>query len=156
MQTKQGKTDCTFVRKNIFSYIEEDLPGEIRHDVEEHLHSCKECSGIVSEFQSLSSLITKTKAAEPNPFTVTRILQRIETEIAEHSNEPRTFLFRVIRPISFSFMFILAIVIGFALGKQNGTSFSNAKNTPNDLQTLKSDLNIPDFIDEENIISDNY
>jgi hypothetical protein len=154
MQAKSNKTDCTFIRDNLFSYVEEQLPEKKRKEFEEHLDSCKDCSMVVSGFKSVSSFIDKKKSVEPNPFTRTRILQRIENEIASGQNESSPFLLRVIRPISFSFIFLLATAIGFALGKQNGTSYSNTKNAPNDIQTLKSELNIPDFIDEDKMLSD--
>ncbi len=156
MQTKTDKTGCSFVRRNLFSYQEKQLSDRKCKEFEDHLHSCEECSRIVSDFQSVTSFIDKKQSDEPSPFIRTRILQRIETQMGEARKETNPFLQRILRPISVSFVILIAIIIGFSIGKQRETRFSDNIDHQNDLQTMKSELNIPDFIDEDNTFFDNH
>ena len=156
MQTKTNKIDCSIVRRNLFSYQEKQFPDKELHEFEDHLHSCEECSRIVSDFQSVTSFIDKKKTDEPSPFIRTRILQRIETQMDGASKVVNPFLQRILRPISVSFVLLIAVIIGFSLVKLRDTRISENKNHQNDLQTMKSELNIPDFIDEDNTFFDNH
>jgi hypothetical protein len=156
MQAKTSKPDCSFVRENLFSYQEKLLPDNDCKKIEEHLPSCEECSRIVSEFQTVSSFIEEKKSVELSPFTRTRILQRIQTRIRGAQHEANPFFQRILHPISFSFVLLFAVVIGFSIGKQKQTMLSDTNNHQNDLQTMKTDLNIPDFIDEDKTFFDNY
>jgi hypothetical protein len=154
MQAKTNKMDCTFVRSNLFSYQEQQLSAKDRIEFEDHLLSCEECSRIVSEFQSVTSLFDKKKSIETNPFIRTRILQRIENQMTEAGTETNPFIQKILRPISISFVLLIAIVIGFSIGKQKETRFSDANNHQNDLQAMKTELNIPDFMDEDKTFFD--
>jgi len=156
MQTKTNKIDCSIVRRNLFSYQEKQLPDKEWYEFEDHLHSCEECSRIVSDFQSVTSFIYKKKTDEPSPFIRTRILQRIETQMEGARKETNPFLQRILRPISVSFVLLIAIIIGFSIGKHRETRFSDNIDHQNDLQTMKSELNISDFIDEDNTFFDNH
>lgn len=148
--------DCSFVRRNLFSYQEKQLSGKDRYEFEDHLHSCEECSRIVSDFQYVTSFIDKKKSDEPSPFIRTRILQRIETQMDGASKVVNPFLQRILRPISVSFVLLIAVIIGFSLVKLRDTRISENKNHQNDLQTMKSELNIPDFIDENKTFFENH
>jgi len=156
MQKQTNKMDCTFVRSNLFSYQEQQLFGKELIEFEDHLHSCEECYRIVSEFQSVTSLIDKKKSIETNPFIRTRILQSIETRRKEAGKGAKPFTLRILRPISLSFVLLIAIVLGFSIGKQKETRLSNFDNHQIDLQALKTELNIPDFIDEDKTFFDNH
>ena len=156
MGAKTNKMDCTFVRSNLFSYQEQQLSGKELFEFEDHLHSCDKCSRIVLEFQSVTSLIDKKKSIETNPFIRTRILLSIETQMREAGKEANPFIHRLLRPMSLSFVLLIAIVIGFSIGKQKETRFSNNNNHLNDLQAMKTELNIPDFIDEDKTFFDNH
>ena len=156
MQAKPNKMDCAFVRRNLFSYQEKLLSSKECNDFEHHIQSCEECSRIVLEFQSVISLIDRKKSAEPNPFMRTRIIQRIETQTGRVRKEANPFLSRILQPISFTLLLLFAILIGFSIGKQKETKFSDTKNHQNDLQAMKTELNIPDFIDEDKTFFDNH
>jgi hypothetical protein len=74
----------------------------------------------------------------------------------EAGKEAKPFKQRLLRPISLSFVLLIAIVIGFSIGKHKETRFSNTNNHQNDLQAMKMELNIPDFIDEDKTFFDNH
>ena len=156
MQAKTNKMDCTFVRNNLFSYQEKQLSGKENKEFEDHLHSCEECSRIVSEFQSVTSIIDIKRSVGINPFIRTRILQRLDTQLQGTEKEANPILQKILLPISLSLVLLIAIFIGFSIGMQKETRFSEYKNHQNDLQTMKSELGISDFIDENNTFFDNH
>ncbi len=156
MQAKTNKLDCTFVRINLFSYQEQLLSAKERIEFEDHLHSCEECSRIVSAFQSVTSFIDKKKSIETNPFIRTRILQWLESQMERAEEKPIPVFQRILRPISVSFMLLIAVIIGFSLVKQRHEGFADINNHQNSIQAMKSELNIPDFIDEDNTFFDNH
>jgi hypothetical protein len=155
MQTKTNKTGCSFVRRNLFSYQEKQLTGKELNEFEAHLRSCDDCSRIISDFQFVTSIIDEKKSVEPNPFSATHILQRIEAHMEGERHSANPFLQRILRPISVSFLMLIAVVIGFSIVKLNDSKLSGTLKHQNDIQAMKSGLNIPDFIDENNTFFDN-
>ena len=156
MQKTTNKIDCSFIRNNLFSYQEKQLPDGEYKEFGDHLHACEECTRIVSDFQSVTSFIDEKKSAEPNPFIGTRILQRIESQLERERVTSNSGFLKILRPIFVSFLLLIAIIIGFSIVKPLETRFSDNINHQNEIQVMKSELNIPDFIDEDNTFFDNY
>ena len=156
MEHKTNKPDCAFIRKNLFSYQEKQLSSMEYKEFEDHLHSCKECSQMVSEFQFVTSFIDEKKAVEPNPYISTRILQRIDSQIESAKNKLSPFLQRILQPVSLSFIILIAVVIGFSTVKQKATKYSESMIHQKSIQAMKSGLYIPEFIDEDNTLFDNH
>ena len=148
--------DCYFVRSNLFSYQEKQLPDREYKEFNDHLHSCKECNRIVSEFQSVSSFIDEKKSVQPNPFIQTRILQRIAAQMEGAGGRQNPLFQRILSTISVSFFMLIAVIIGFSIVKLSEPRIFENINHQNDIQAMKSELNIPDFIDEYNAFFDNY
>jgi len=148
--------DCSNVRSNLFSYQEKQLSGMEYKEFEDHLHSCKECSLMVFEFQFVTSFIDEKKAAELNPYVSTRILQRIESQIDDAKNKQIPFFQRILQPVSLSFLLLIAVVIGFSIVKQKATTYTESIIHQQDIQAIKSGLYIPEFIDEDNTMFDNH
>ena len=150
MEHITNKKDCSFIRNHLFSYQEKQLSDREYKEFEDHLHACKECTRIVSDFQSVTSFIDEKKSDEPNPFIRTRILQRIESQLERERVTSDSGFQKILRPISVSFLLLIAIIIGFSIVKPLETRTSDNINHQNDIQVMKSELNIPDFIDEDN------
>lgn len=147
--------DCSFIRNNLFSYREKQLSGTDYKEFEDHLHSCNACSLVVSEFQSVISFMDEKKAVEPNPYISTRIIQRIESQIEGAKNKSGPFFQRILQPVLLSFLLLVAVVIGFSIVQQKEMRYSENTIHQKDIQAMKSDLYIPDFIDEDNTLFDN-
>jgi len=146
---------CTDIKKNLFRYSEDRLPPDGRHEFEEHTRSCQACSGIVSEFISFKSLIEREKAREPNAFAGTRILQALESELESQKYHRHYKYLRLLQPALVTFSLILALFIGFVIGRQGGMKIhSNAENKQK-VENLKSDFFISEFIDEEHTLLSN-
>jgi len=156
MEHITSKMDCSFIRNNLFAYQEKQLPEREKREFEHHLHACEECDRIVSDFQSVTSVIDEKKSAEPNPFTRTRILQKIESQMECARALPNPFFQKILHPISVSFLLLIAVIIGFSIVKQGESEIFENINHQNEIQTMKSALNIPDFIDEDKTFFDNY
>ena len=116
---------------------------------EDHYPTCNDCSRIVSEFQTLLSLIERKKSDEPNPFLQTRILQRLDSHLEQVNKTSSPVYQRILRPVSLSFLFLTAILIGLLIVNPWGIQLTDDIQQQNDLQVMKSGLNIPDFIDED-------
>lgn len=141
--------NCSFIRRNLFSYQEHKLSDKDNKEFEAHLILCTECSRIVSEFQSLTSVIDLRKIAEPNPFAGTRIIERLESEL-ESSKEKREPVFiRMLQPLVVAALLVIAVMIGFSIVKQREPEISAIIKHQQDIQAIQSDLNIPDFVDED-------
>ncbi len=141
--------DCSFIRRNLFSYQEHQLSDKDNKEFEAHLHSCAECYRIVSKFQSVISVIDLRKTEEPNPFAGTRIIQLLESEIERNKEKAEPLFLRVLQPLAVAALLVIAVIIGFSIVTQREPGISAIINHQQDIQSIQSDLNIPDFIDED-------
>ena len=155
MQKSKGNLDCLFVRNNLFTYQEKQFSGLDRKKFEDHLNLCEECSRIVSDFQSVTSLIDHKKSVEVNAFFHTRTLQYIETELNQGNRIPNHLFKRILQPVLMSFLFLSAILIGLLIGKQFGSNYPQNTARQYVIETMKSDLFITDFMDEDKIAINN-
>lgn len=146
----KNKMDCNFVRDHLFSYQENQLSGEEKIMFEKHLGLCPECHQIVAEFNALALLIDKKKSMEPNPYIKTRTLQRIESELEREQHRPVPYFGRRLQPVFIPLLVLFAMAIGFTVGMGIDLTFSGVNRHDQKIEALKSDLSIPDFIDEDN------
>ena len=49
--------DCSRIVSLLSDYLDGRLPGDVRHDLEQHLGGCSECSSFVESFRSTVSLL---------------------------------------------------------------------------------------------------
>jgi len=149
MQKPIHNMDCSFIRRNLFSYQEHQLSDKDNKEFENHLLSCEECSRIVSEFQSVISVIELRKTEEPNPFAGTRIIQKLESEMESTKEKTNPLYLRILQPLSVATLLVTAVIIGFSIVKQREPGISAIINHQQEIQAIQSDLNIPDFVDED-------
>jgi len=140
---------CSFVRNNLFFYQEKQLSAKDYEEFQAHLRTCADCSSLVSDFLSLTTLIDAKKTAEPNPFAGTRLIQRLESATEKDKLHYGPLVYRILQPMSVSLLVLTAVITGFSIVKQVATGkFEDAGHNTN-ISAIQSDLNIPDFIDEE-------
>jgi predicted anti-sigma-YlaC factor YlaD len=140
--------DCSIVQHNLFAYREDGLPPDIKRDFEAHLSECESCKLLLSGFKSMEAVIEKAKIADPNPFVTTRIIQHIEDELTS-KDKKRGF---VLRPILLTLTVLGAVVLGFTIGKSGYDRISGNEKNINLIENLKTELHIPDFVDENNAL----
>lgn len=148
--------DCVFVREHIFSYREEELSDREKIEFEEHLQSCDECGRIATGVLSVVAFIDKKKADAPNPFIQTRTIQRIGSELERIKETPNPLFWRGLQPAIVSLLLLVAVSIGFLIGKQINSGYSTETERQNEIQSLKSNLFIQDFIDNDRMFFSNH
>jgi predicted anti-sigma-YlaC factor YlaD len=156
MEHLKNKKDCSFIRDNLFAYQEKQLTDKDHKRFEDHLLECKECARIVNDFQIVTSCIIEKKSEEPNPFIKTRTIERIESYLKHERSVSNPVFQRILRPVSVSFLLLIAVLIGFSIVRPMEKRFSDSINHQTNIQVMKSALNIPEFIDEGNSLFDNY
>jgi len=157
MQRNVDKTDCGFVRHNLFPYREKCLsPGE-REKFEAHCRSCETCSRLVADFRSFEVLVEEKKAAVPDPYIHTRTLLKIDDYFDGRKKKPVAFSRMALKPLLAAFVILFALTIGFMIGRQADTKFSATAGSAgqSNIGTIRSDLFIADFTDEKLALLDN-
>jgi predicted anti-sigma-YlaC factor YlaD len=143
--------DCSTVQHNLFAYLEDNLPCDIKREIEAHLSDCESCKQIFTGFRSIEAIMAKTRTVDPDPFVTTRIIQRIENELTGRWKK-RAF---ILRPILVMLTVAGAIVIGYTVGKSRFERINGFDENQDQIENLKTGLFIHDFIDENNTISVN-
>ena len=143
--------ECQEITKNLFGIVENTLPQSVRDEIENHLHSCQDCRAILSEFRQTIGLIEKEASVEPNPFTGTRILQHVESALFSEYHRRQRSLYRVLQPALLAFSLLLAVLIGFAIGKRGMNDFQ-ANSARQEIESIRSDLFISDLTNDDNIL----
>ena len=156
MEHLKNKKDCSFIHHNLFAYQEKQLSGKDYSGFEDHLHECEECVRIVKDFQIVTSCINQKKAEEPKLFIKTRIIERIESFLQQERSVSYSVFKRILRPVYVSFLLLIAVFIGLSIVQPIETRFSDNINHQTNIQVMKSELNIPGFIEENNPFFDNY
>jgi len=103
----------------------------------------------------LDSFIEKERMLEPNPFMATRILQHIDTKLGSRE---QNFAFRFVKLVSPTMIvlgFALAIFAGYTLGKPRNIHSVPGPVNAQAIETLKGEMFIHDFVDEDKIFASN-
>jgi predicted anti-sigma-YlaC factor YlaD len=143
--------DCHIVEHNLFDYLENRLSGESRRDVEAHLSGCESCRELVDSIESVENIIRKARSAETDPFVATRIIQHIENtlEPVKHKHSG------AIRPVLLALTLACAVATGFFIGKINSERLQGYAENQSQVENLKTELFIHDFIDEDKTLQVN-
>jgi len=140
--------ECKDIRQNLFGIVENTLSPAFMAEVENHLTSCRECSEILSGFRQTTAIIEKDIAMEPDPFSGTRILQQLESAFFPEQLSERRSYFRILQPALLTLSLIVAILIGHSIGKK-GINIIPAASSDQEMESVRSDLFISDFTDED-------
>jgi predicted anti-sigma-YlaC factor YlaD len=140
--------DCSFVQHNLVAYRDNNLQPGIRRDIESHLSGCDSCKKLLAGLDVVEKVIEEAKAAEPSPFAATRIISHIENNIEKKAEKRRLFF----RPVLVTLAVLGAIALGFTIGKSGFNRINGTVDNKNRIETLKSDLYIHDFIEEDNTL----
>lgn len=137
--------DCRDIENNLFAYGEGKLSPDNRHALEEHAGKCESCARLLESYRAMESVIKSDRAAEPNPFAATRILQRLENAQQRRSR----YATAILRPVLITMALFLAISMGFLIGSL-GISRTMADETSDpQMESFKSDLFFTEFVDED-------
>jgi hypothetical protein len=141
--------DCSFINKNLFAIVENTLSPDESLQADLHIRSCPECSRIVTEFRETIGLIDNGRSMEINPFISTRILERLDSAYSSRTGKKEKILSHLLQPAVMTFSLFLALLIGFSLGKTGMNNISGKQTDGQDIQSVRSELFIPDMTDED-------
>src|SRR5262245_43911087 len=79
--------------------------------VDDHLHTCADCTGKLEEFRKTMALLDEWQAPEPSPYFDTRLHARLREEAAK---QPRSWFAWLGRP-AVAVSLAVALVAGVAL-----------------------------------------
>ena len=95
------------------------------------------------------AIIEQEKRIEPNPFAETRLLQKLENyKEAENWWDfpvPKPFL----RPIYLGLGITAAILLGVVMGFEEGGIYLNLTSKITNIESVRSELNVPDIMGED-------
>jgi len=136
-------------QSDYFTFREGNLPGPARADYSQHLANCSECREFEAGWDAILSVVEADRSAEPNPFTATRILRRVDDEFgpgAVHASNPAGWL----KPV----LVAAALACGIFIGTRNaGLPGPGTGSGPvSDIESLKSSLFIPEIADEDKVL----
>lgn len=102
-------------------------------------------------FDAFERAIAEEKALEPAPYAATRIIQRLENRMKRPGKMPVL----VIRPALVTFLMLTALIIGFLVGNHGTTRISVNDPEEDQIEILRSELYVVDFVEEDNTILSN-
>jgi anti-sigma factor RsiW len=141
--------DCVELKNNIIAFREGALSEDILQSCRQHVASCSTCSRLNSEFKKLEEIIELEKAAMPNPFAATRILQHLDNEIRWPAKAPSSGWIRVLQPVAIAIALVCGILIGSYTAKKDTVQESQLVNNSENIEFLKANLFISEFADED-------
>jgi len=140
---------CELLQKDLFAYVEKELPpSQILH-LDHHISECAECNRILAEFNRMLALMEEQKSIEPRPFAETRIMQGIESRLEKQQKSTSSVYARMLQPALLSIGVVAALVIGFFIGSD--VAHSHSQYTQNDamIESVRTDLNVPEFMTDD-------
>jgi anti-sigma factor RsiW len=144
--------NCTLFKSAIIAFQEGSLPEEAMNAARHHLASCMSCSRLVSEFREIDTIIAWEKSTEPNPFTATRILQRIENKYTEPGKSAIQAWVRMLQPVALAVAMLCGILLGTYTAKKDSTAAMKSPGTSDNIEFLRSNLFISEFTGDDKVL----
>jgi len=138
---------CELLHKDLFAYIEKELPPVLIQQLDKHISECEECNRVLTEFKGVLALIDDKKSVETRPFAETRILQGIESRLEKRSTAP--FFTRILKPALFSIGISAALAVGFFIGSDFAGTIIRYSQNEEMTESMRTDLNVPEFMTDD-------
>jgi hypothetical protein len=136
---------CKEFHNDLPDYLEGKLVDEDRQAMEKHAGQCLSCAVLPGWFNALDQAIAFEKTLEPNPFSHTRILKKLE-DIKPHRSTSGSVL---VRPVLLTLGLIAAMTAGFFIGNSGSLRKSQTSLESGNIEQLRSSLFVQDFADED-------
>ena len=110
--------NCKNVKKNLVSFLENELLEEQRVEMEKHLKICPDCSHLLEEFSQLWGALERREKIQPSPYFWTRVKQRI-VEYEEERKPAWGWLEGLVgwaRPAVAVVVLLICVFLGYSLG----------------------------------------
>lgn len=120
-------TVCKTIDTLSMAYLDDELAGEERHELEAHLTECAQCRGHVEQERSDRSLVRKSLAVGPAPDMLrARLMKALDAEDRAEQKATRRRWSSYVLPGSA--MLAAAAAIAVFVGVQNGGTSPGPKN----------------------------
>lgn len=140
---------CELLQKDLFAYLEQELPPDRMQHLDHHISECEECNRILAEFRSMVALMNEQKSIEPRPFAITRIMQGIESRMEKREKTASSVFGRVLQPALISVGVAAALAIGFFIGSDFANTHSQYTQNDQMIEDVRTDLNVPEFMTDD-------
>jgi predicted anti-sigma-YlaC factor YlaD len=116
--------ECKEVNSKLIFYLEKELSRDEMTQMENHLANCSSCSDSLVLLQLAMGLIEKEKSLEPNPYFVSKTMNRLKEGKRKASQPVFT---RLLMPVLVSLLFVLAIGSGVLMGANFAVDTENSQ-----------------------------
>ena len=140
---------CELLQKDLFAYVEQELPPVQLQHLDHHISECAECHRILAEFRSMLALIEEQKLIEPRPYAATRIMQAVESRLEKRHKSASSVFVRIMQPALISVGVAAALVIGFFIGSDFADTHSHYTHNDQMIEAVRTDLNVPEFMTDD-------
>ena len=140
---------CELLQKDLFAYLEQELPPDRIQHLDHHISECAECNRILVEFRSMIALMDEQKTIEPRPFAETRIMQGIKSRMEKQQKSASSVFIRILQPAFFSVGVAAALAIGFFIGSDFAHTHSQYEKNDQMIESVRTDLNVPEFMTDD-------
>jgi len=140
---------CDLLHKDLFAYVEKELPPTLLQQLDHHISECSDCNRIVAEFRSVLALMEEQKSSEPRPFAETRILQGIESRLEKRQKSPTSVFGRILQPALISVGIVASVAIGFVIGSDFANTHTQYTQNEEMIEAVRADLNVPEFMTDD-------
>lgn len=140
---------CELLQKDLFAYLEQELPPERIQHLDHHISECAECNRVLAEFRSMLALMEEQKSIEPRPFAETRIMQGIESRLEKRQISASSVFGKILQPALISIGVAAALAIGFFIGSDFANSHSQYTQNDQMIESVRTDLNVPEFMTDD-------
>lgn len=142
---------CKEFQNGLFDYLEGKLPPEAQPDMDKHAGECLACASLLDRFNAMNQAILAEKSVEPNPFSHTRILEKLDAM----KNRRAVHGIGMMRPALVTLGLIAALTAGFLIGNNGSGRKLNSERESLNIEQLRSGLFVQDFADEDITLIDN-
>ncbi len=121
--------NCDWVQENIALYLYNELADDARHELEQHIHRCKDCAAELAAQQEFQTLMNALPVEEPSPSFLASARMRLQ-ESLETAEQRRAWYQRLafdptawLRQVRFS-PALAAVLLIAGFGGGVGTMYS--------------------------------
>jgi anti-sigma factor RsiW len=143
---------CKEISDNTWSYVDGSMQPALRQEYDDHMASCRHCQKQAGHVKYMEAGLSDLKQVPVSPFASARIQHRLDTYFAGEKRgwlEKPKFIFRPV-------LILFAVGIGILFGRLvsgSGHQITNTGETQTqEVQSLRSEFYISDFLDEEKSI----
>jgi anti-sigma factor RsiW len=140
---------CELLQKDLFAYLEQELPPDRIQHLDHHISECAECNRVLAEFRNMLALMEEQKSIVPRPFAETRIMQGIESRLEKRQKSASSVFGRILQPALISVGVVAALAIGYFIGSDFAASHSQYTQNDEMIEAVRTDLNVPEFMTDD-------